>query len=351
MSMSETKFVLSKKFATLAVLVAVAVMLVIVFGYNTFSKDKSDQPTITEYSKEGSAPEGGNRLALQRAVRNDPKTASPSNINADLSKALLNVKGLSCSSCIQNIKDALSNIQGIEEILVDISRGTAQIYYNSKTLKEPDRLAQAVTSGGYPATLVKTYSSEDLRKEEAVAAARSQYYIASVGGWDIARSDLDTQLDHAKKRYAKTYGENLFSTAQGNTLIDNLRAQIVSRLIDEGVMMQEITKAGYKVDAAAVEDELKKVMQQSGKGLEEFKTALYENGMTFDYFKKRLETQILISRYLEERILNGASSDVEKQTLFTSWFKNAKILAEVLYYDKDLERLVQQQSAQGKCGG
>ena len=62
--MSEKRFVLSKKFTMVAVLVAVAVMLVIVFGYNTFSKDKSDQPTVTEYIKEGSAPEG-DRSALQ----------------------------------------------------------------------------------------------------------------------------------------------------------------------------------------------------------------------------------------------------------------------------------------------
>jgi copper chaperone CopZ len=351
MSMSEKKFGISKNFATLGVLVAVAVMLVIVFGYNTFSGDNSGRPTITEFSKEP-LPRGGNkRSGLKQAGTNDQKTVSPLNINADLSKAVLNVKGLSCSSCIQNIKDALSNIEGLEEILLDISRGAAQIYYNSNTLKEPDRLAQAVTARGYPATLVKIYTSEDLRKEEAVAATKSQYYIASVGGWDIARSDLDTQLEHAKKRYEKTYGENVFLTDRGKSLMDNLRAQIASRLIDEGVMMQEITKAGYKVSAAAVEDELQKVVQQSGKELEEFKTALNENGMNFDYFKKRLETQVLISRYLEERILTGASSDVEKQNFFTSWFNNAKILAEVSYYDKDLELLVKQQSSQGKCGG
>ena len=54
---------------------------------------------------------------------------------------------------------------------------------------------------------------------------------------------------------------------------------------------------------------------------------------------------------LEEKILRGASTDVEKQALFASWFNNAKILAEVLYYDRDLERLVQQKSNQGQCGG
>ena len=348
--MSEKKFGLSKNFAAIVVLSAVVVVLVILLGHNTFSGDNSGRLTVTEFTKEPLPRERNDKPALKQGGANFPKNSSPLNVNGDLSKAVLNVKGLSCSSCIQNIKDALSNIQGIEDILVDISRSTAQIYFNSKTLKQPDRLAEVVTSAGYPATLVKTYSAEDLRKEEAAAAARSQYYIASVGGWDVARSDLDTQLEHVKKRYEKTYGADLFSTARGKSLVDNLKGQIVSRLIDEGVMMQEITKAGYKVAAAAVEDELKKVVQQSGKGLEEFKTDLKENGMSFDYFKKRLETQMLINRYLEERILNGATSDVQKQTLFTSWFNNAKILAEVSYYDKDLERLVQQQSAGSSCG-
>ena len=82
-------------------------------------------------------------------------------------------------------------------------------------------------------------------------------------------------------------------------------------------------------DASAVEDELKKVMQQNGKGLEEFNAALSENGMTFDYFKKRLETQMLISRYLEEKILSGASSDVEKQTLFASWLDGERRRAKI----------------------
>jgi copper chaperone CopZ len=342
---------ISKGFATIVIVAALAIILVILFGYNTFSKNNGDQPKITEYRKEGLPLDTNYRSSQRQRGTESSGKAPPLDISGDQSKALLNVKGLSCSSCIQEIKAALSNIEGIEEILVDISRSTAQIYYNNKTLKEPDRLAQAVTSRGYPATLVKIYSSEDLRKEEAVAAAKSRYYIASVGGWDIARSDLDTQLEHAKKKYSKIYGEGVFSSARGNSLIDSLRAQIASRLIDEGVMMQEITKAGYKLDAGAVEKELQKVIQESGKGVEGFKTALDGSGMTLDYFKKRLETQLLISRYLEERILNGASNDVERQALLRSWFNNAKILAEVSYYDKDLERLVQQLSAQGKCGG
>jgi copper chaperone CopZ len=138
--MGGKKIGVPKNFA-LAVLVAVAVMLVIVFGYNTFSRSNSGRPTITEFSKEPSLTDGANRSALKQPGAKGPSTASPPKIRADLAKAVLNVRGVACSSCIQEIKDALSSIQGIEEILVDISRGTAQIYYDGKILKEPDRLA------------------------------------------------------------------------------------------------------------------------------------------------------------------------------------------------------------------
>jgi len=349
--MSDRKFAISKKVVMLTVSATAAVAMVILFGYNTFSKDTGGQQNITEYRKEGAPPKRVSRSSGRPEGSASTGKVDVLNINEDLSRAALRVEKLSCSSCIQQIKAALSGIQGIEDILVDISRGMVLVYYNSKTLTDSDRLAQAITLKGYPATLLRIYSSEELRKEQAVAAARSQYYIASVGGWDIARSDLDTRLEHAKKRYAKIYGDGVFSSDRGKALMESLRAQITSRLIDEGVMMQEITKAGYRVDVALVEKELEKAIRESGKGQDEFKAALDENGMTLDYFRKRLETQILITRYLDERVMSGASSDSETQNLFTSWFNNAKGLAEVSFYDKELERLVQQQSARGSCGG
>ena len=56
-----------------------------------------------------------------------------------------------------------------------------------------------------------------------------------------------------------------------------------------------------------------------------------------------------INKYLEEEILADASNEFEKQNLFTSWLNNAKVLAEVVYYDRDLEGLLQRQNASGSC--
>jgi hypothetical protein len=242
-------------------------------------------------------------------------------------------------------------MEGIKEVFVDIGTQRAQVYFDNGKLKDVTRIAAAVTQAGYPAKVIKTYSAEEIRQERDFAAARSKYYIASVGGWDIARADFDTELQAAKRRYAKTYGDEVFSTPRGKSLEDNLSAQIVSTLVNQGIIMQEITKAGFKVDAAYVENELQQFLEDNGKGLDEFKKSLIDTGYNFDYFRKKFEARMLINKYLNERVFADTSIQADRQRAFRAWFNNAKVLAEVVYYDKGLERVVQAQAARGGCGG
>jgi hypothetical protein len=55
----------------------------------------------------------------------------------------------------------------------------------------------------------------------------------------------------------------------------------------------------------------------------------------------------LINRYLEEKVLADAANDFEKQNAFNAWYSNSKVLAPVVYYDKELERLQQPKSGSG----
>ncbi|MFH1349598.1 MAG: SurA N-terminal domain-containing protein [Pseudomonadota bacterium] len=273
-----------------------------------------------------------------------------SEIDDDLSKVVLSVKNMSCSGCISTIKGSLSGISGIKDILVDIGTGKTEVYFDNKKLEDVSLIEKAITASGYPAEVLKTVSAQEIKKERDLAAARSQFYIASVGGWDIARPDFNTEMEIAKKGYSKIYGDKLFDSAQGKLLLDNLKVQIVSRLINEGTIMQEVTKSGFKVDAEIIERELQGYLQEQGKDLTSVRRSLEEAGYKFDYFKKKFETKVLISKYINERILADASNDFEKQNLFNAWFNNSKVLAEVVYYDKDLESLIQAKSSSGGCG-
>ena len=82
-----------------------------------------------------------------------------------------------------------------------------------------------------------------------------------------------------------------------------------------------------------------------------FSSELKENGYEMDYFRKKFETRVLINKYLEEKILPGVTNEYEKQRRYSFWFNNARLLAKVVYYDKDLERLVRKSSSGGGCSG
>jgi copper chaperone len=327
--MRNRRLLLSNKATIFVILIILLITAAVAFGYKV-SRNDNKPPIVTE-------------------VTNAPEPSGEASRVADeLSMAVLSVRDMSCSGCIATIKASLSGIQGIKDIVVDIGNGKTQVYFDQAKLGDINRLAESITASGYPAKLLRVLTPEEVRKERELAAAKSQYYIASVGGWDIARSDFDTELGVAKRRYSKTYGDNLFASSRGEALLENLKAQIVKRLIDEGILMQEVYKSDFKIDGE-IDKELQAWLRNQGKNMEDFKKSLNEVGYDFDYFKKKFETKVLLNRYLNEKILADASNEFERQSLFNSWFNNSKVLAKVVYYDKDLEKLAQRQSQGGSC--
>lgn len=268
---------------------------------------------------------------------------------AGSSKVVLTVDGMSCSGCISTIKSSLSEFEGINEVLVDVVGGKAEIYFDDKKLKDVGQIAAAITASGYSAKIDRIVPASEVKKELRSMASRSRLYVASVGDLDISRDDLDKELAYAKKRYSKRYGEGIFSTDRGKLLLNNVKAQIVSRLIDEGIQLQEIQKTGFEVDKATVEQEFSRFLAVRGQTLEEFKKALEENGSSSELFMKRFETQVLVRQYLDKEILTGVSNRFERSQRYTNWFNNARLLAKVVYFDKDLEVLVKNQSGNSGC--
>ena len=272
-------------------------------------------------------------------------------ISAAMSKAVLRVDGMSCSGCIYTIKSSLAGFKGVRDILVNLPAGETEVYFNRQQLKDVNKIAAAITNSGYPAKVVAVLSADQIRESQNRAAVRAVHYIASVGDWDISRTDFTTELNHAMSRYASVYGDKIFASEQGNTLTDNLKAQIVSRLIDEGIQIQEIKKAGFTVGPATVATELNNFLTQKGIDRNKLRAELEQNGYGFDYYMKRFENRVLINKYLDERILDNAANDFERQRRYAAWFKNAGLLAKTVYYDKDIERLIQAQAAGGGCSG
>jgi copper chaperone CopZ len=332
-------------------LLALFVAVVFVLAYNnTGNANNAEQAAAPSYPtptiKTADEPADGAQESLP------PTAESPAvaQLAADTAKVVFQVDGMSCSGCIATIKSSLAGYEGIRDIIVNISGGTAEVYYDSGQIQDLDRLAASITNSGYPARISQVMTADQLREEEAVSATRAKVYIASVGEWDISRTDFDTELAYASNRYKKAYGPNVFADSRGKNVLDSIKAQVVSRLVNEGIQMQEVQRVGYRVDPKVFDQEFDSFLAQKSVDPEGLKTSLEKNGYPFDYFMKKFENRVLLRHYIENQVLNNAASDYDKQQQYLAWFNNARTLSKVTIYDKQLERLTQNQSAGGGCG-
>ena len=321
-------------------IIAIAVVLVAtaLITAKTNSKNTQAQATTIE-------------LTAKDAIPNlEPAGSSSATDLSQYSKAELDVQGMSCSGCINEIKSSLAKFDGIGEVLVDLSAGRVEVYYDDTKVKETDQIVSAISSVGYPATLSRTLSKAEIQKENSFYASKSKIYIAAVGGWEIARTDFDVEMYHARTRYEQVYGKEAFDGEKGAALIQRLKSQIASRLITEGIQLQEIQKAGFKLPDQDVQSEFESFLSHKGMSRKAFIGMLEESGYEYEYFIKKFENQVTIKRYVEEKVFSGISNDIEKQQLYSDWFNNARLLAKVVYYDRQLESAVKSNSGGSSCG-
>jgi len=328
-----------KRYLQIGVIGVVVLLLVAAFmTTKSSSRDQQNTP-LSAKSTQNTQP------APSEQIANDapPRIANPA-------KAVLDVQGMSCSGCIYEIKSSLAGLEGIGDVLVDLSTGRVQVYYDEKKLTDVGRIASAITAVGYPATLRQMLTPDEIEKESSFMASRSKLYIAAVGDWEISRDDYDIELAHARSRYEKLYGTDVFGGDQGSALMQRLQSQVVSRLINEGIQMQEIGKAGFKLSPETVTLEFKQFLSQKGMTPDEFRVALQDTGYEYSYFLKKFENQLTINRYVEENVLSAISNDLEKRQQYSDWYNNARLLAKVVYYDRNLEAIVNNGSNTTGCG-
>ena len=208
------KWIASNKMLIIAPLLTLIVAVVFATAYNWREDRKTNieaaqsypTPTIKTVDKQVV----GNPKGAQAADNSSVVTEA----TANTAKVVLQVEGMSCSGCISTIKSSLAGYEGIQDIIVNISGGITEVYFDSRKIKDVDRFASSITASGYPATVSRIVTADQFQKEEALASQRAKFYVASVGGWDISRADFDTEVAYAKNRYKKAYGQNVFSETQ-----------------------------------------------------------------------------------------------------------------------------------------
>ncbi|XP_013412281.1 copper-transporting ATPase 1 isoform X2 [Lingula anatina] len=69
-------------------------------------------------------------------------------------KALFNVRGMTCASCVANIERTMAKVEGIETILVALLAQKAEVTYDPELLN-PETIAKKITDLGYETTVLQ----------------------------------------------------------------------------------------------------------------------------------------------------------------------------------------------------
>jgi copper ion binding protein len=69
----------------------------------------------------------------------------------------ISIEGMSCISCVANVKKTLSDLKGINEVKVSLENKSATLQYNPQKVSL-DKITQSINEIGYKAGTVKKLS-------------------------------------------------------------------------------------------------------------------------------------------------------------------------------------------------
>ncbi len=91
-----------------------------------------------------------------------------------------------------------------------------------------------------------------------------------------------------------------------------LLTQTLDRMVTERALLQHAKNSGVRVDPAQVERAVQRIASQNGMSVDELKSALARDGISYDRFRENIGNEILISRARERQVESKLSvSDAE----------------------------------------
>lgn len=135
--------------------------------------------------------------------------------------------------------------------------------------------------------------------------------IAVVDNDVITRGELDDKM-HMVKQQLEKQGTPLPSS-------DVLEKQLLERMITDRLQLQYAAQTGLRVDDNQLDKTIERIADSNKLGLNEFRTALEAEGLSFRKFREDIRREILLSRLREREVDNRVNvTEAEIDNLLTT---------------------------------
>lgn len=139
-------------------------------------------------------------------------------------------------------------------------------------------------------------------------------FAAKVNGEVITAAEFTTYVERAKKQYAGQIGMD-FNSPAGQTMLVNLKKNIMNSLVEMALMRQEAARMGLQVGEDEFKSKFEELLKSRYKGdRKAFDEDLARNKYSYEEFEKQFKQQILLSKLYQKIIatVTVAEPDLKK---------------------------------------
>jgi copper chaperone CopZ len=259
-------------------------------------------------------------------------TSGSSSANAALAE--YQIEKLTCGSCVSNIEKALSSIDGIGSVEINLTSNRGRVTYDPSEI-DSRVIEETISAAGYPASLRLELDANEYAALQQEQTLMGQEYLAKIGNRLLARSDFE-QIVQQRANGASATDQN-----------DKVWQAVWKEVLQRELLLAAAEENQIIIQEGEVDLRLDELRQEH-KGLDQIVTERYGSIASF---RERLREDMIINRNIDDHVYAGAKSPGAKQAKFQGWYSELQKNTEVVIFDKRLKAASQSGGGCGSGGG
>ncbi|MDW7645851.1 MAG: cation transporter [Desulfuromonadales bacterium] len=239
------------------------------------------------------------------------------------------VSNLTCGSCVENIRNALSRTEGVGEIEVSVATGRSRVVFDPNEI-EPSRIAEIMEAAGYPSKLQYVLSSDEYKGRQKEEDRLAERFVARVGDRLIPRTEFQTELDLLGR-----------SRPDGDTR--GLGQVAWERLLQREVLFAEAERQGLVVSDQEVSLEIDGMKEK----VDNFESLILKRYDSLEAFHSAVKMNLLFERLFEKAVPATDTDPAARNIALQKWYSDLLTRCPVTIFDPSLK--IAAQNA-GGCG-
>lgn len=248
---------------------------------------------------------------------------------ANAALAEYQIDKLTCGACVSNIQDALSGINGVGEVEVNLTSNRGRVTYDPVEA-DSQLIADTITSAGYPATLRMELSAEEYSSMRQEQASLGQKYMAKIGDRLLSREDFEAAI---RQRAGDAVPVSADERVWQQTWRNLLERELLMAAAEENNVIVQPGEVDVRVEE----------LTKDNQGLEQLVIRRYGS---MEQFRSRLHDDMIINQNIENHVLAGITDDNQRKRRLNAWYAELQKNTEVIIYDTQLKSINQ---ASGGC--